>query len=114
MANKDILCWECKRATVVVYSRTTGDTICTECSLVLEARTKDNTRKWHTFGSPTDPILADIGLYIVISKPTGMQVESLSFHLNRWQSRSSNSNQNILVAFITIDAMADRSLPVPA
>ena len=120
----DAYCPDCKRGTEVVFDHSAGDTVCSECGLVLEAHSIDVTSEWRTFanesadndpvrvGGPTNPLLTDGGLSTVISKPNGAQAEFLSSSLGRWQSRGANPDRNLILAFKTIATMADRS-PLP-
>ncbi|KAJ3690729.1 hypothetical protein LUZ61_019893 [Rhynchospora tenuis] len=116
----DQYCPECKRATEVVFDHSAGDTVCSECGLVLEAHSIDETSEWRTFanessdndpvrvGGPTNPLLTDGGLSTVISKPNGAQADFLSSSLGRWQNRGSNPDRSLILAFRTIANMADR------
>ncbi|RWW07092.1 hypothetical protein GW17_00029541 [Ensete ventricosum] len=123
----DAFCPDCKRSTEVVFDHSAGDTVCSECGLVLEAHSIDVTSEWRTFanesadndpvrvGGPTNPLLTDGGLSTVISKPNGAQADFLSSSLGRWQSRGANPDRNLILAFKTIATMADRSpLPLPS
>ncbi|RVX20152.1 Transcription initiation factor IIB-2 [Vitis vinifera] len=77
----DTYCPECKRYTEVVLDHSAGDTVCSECGLVLEAHSIDEASEWRTFanesadndpvrvGGPSNPLLADGGLSTLISKP---------------------------------------------
>jgi transcription initiation factor TFIIB len=88
--------------------------VCTECGLVLEAHSVDETSEWRTLanesndndpvrvGGPTNPLLTDGGLSNVIAKPNGAQGEFLSSSLGRWQNRGSNPNRSLILAFRTI------------
>lgn len=116
----DTYCPECKRATEVVLDHSAGDTVCSECGLVLEAHSIDETSEWRTFanergdndpvrvGGPTNPLLADGGLSTVISNPNGSSGDYLSVSLGRWQTRGSNPDRSLIQAFKTIATMADR------
>lgn len=116
----DSYCSDCKRATEVVLDHSAGDMVCSECGLVLEAHSIDETSEWRTFanesadndpvrvGGPTNPLLADGGLSTVISRPNGAQGEFLSSSLGRWQNRGSNPDRTLILAFKTIATMADR------
>jgi transcription initiation factor TFIIB len=118
----DSFCPECKRATEVVFDHSAGDTVCSECGLVLEAHSIDETSEWRTFanesgdndpvrvGGPSNPLLADGGLSTVISKPNGGSGDFLSSSLGRWQNRGSNPDRSLLQAFKAIATMSDRSL----
>lgn len=116
----DVYCPECKRPTVVVFDHSAGDTVCSECGLVLEAHSIDETSEWRTFsdeageadparvGGPTNPLLGDAGLSTLISKPNGAAGDYPSASLGRWQSRGSNPDRALLQAFKGIAIMADR------
>ncbi|KAK2643492.1 hypothetical protein Ddye_025255 [Dipteronia dyeriana] len=45
----DSYCLECKQATEIVVDNMLGDTICTECGLVLETWNIQGTMEWRTF-----------------------------------------------------------------
>ncbi|KAL0418488.1 UNVERIFIED_CONTAM: Transcription initiation factor IIB-2 [Sesamum radiatum] len=116
----DTYCPECKRPTEVVFDHSAGDTVCSECGLVLEAHSIDETSEWRTFanetgendpvrvGGPTNPLLADGGLSTVISKPNGSAADYLTSSFGRWQNRGSNLDRSVIQAFKTISTMADR------
>ncbi|XP_029120077.1 transcription initiation factor IIB isoform X1 [Elaeis guineensis] len=116
----DAFCPDCKRSTEVVFDHSAGDTVCSECGLVLEAHAIDETSEWRTFanesadndpvrvGGPSNPLLTDGGLSTVISKPNGAQGDFLSSSLGRWQNRGSNPDRSLILAFRTIANMADR------
>uniref|UniRef100_A0A0D3BAJ4 TFIIB-type domain-containing protein n=1 Tax=Brassica oleracea var. oleracea TaxID=109376 RepID=A0A0D3BAJ4_BRAOL len=119
-AMSDAFCSDCKKHTEVVFDHSAGDTVCSECGLVLESHSIDETSEWRTFanesgdndpvrvGGPTNPLLADGGLTTVISKPNGSSGDFLSSSLGRWQNRGSNPDRGLIVAFKTIATMADR------
>ncbi|KAF2312081.1 hypothetical protein GH714_027995 [Hevea brasiliensis] len=116
----DTYCPDCKRPTEVVFDHSAGDTVCSECGLVLEAHSIDETSEWRTFanestdndpvrvGGPSNPLLADGGLSTVISKPTGASGDFLTTSLGRWQNRGSNPDRSLIQAFKTIATMSDR------
>ncbi|KAG7033507.1 Transcription initiation factor IIB-2, partial [Cucurbita argyrosperma subsp. argyrosperma] len=116
----DAFCSDCKRQTEVVFDHSAGDTVCSECGLVLESHSIDETSEWRTFanesgdndpvrvGGPTNPLLADGGLSTVIAKPNGTSGEFLSSSLGRWQNRGSNPDRGLILAFKTIATMSDR------
>ncbi|KAH7550380.1 hypothetical protein JRO89_XS13G0181000 [Xanthoceras sorbifolium] len=116
----DTFCPDCKRQAEVVFDHSAGDTICSECGLVLEAHSVDETSEWRTFsnegagndpvrvGGPYNPLLTHGGLSTVISKANGGSSELLSGSLGRWQSRGSNPDRNLIQAFSSISAMSDR------
>jgi transcription initiation factor TFIIB len=117
----DSFCPDCKKHTEVAFDHSAGDMVCTECGLVLEAHSVDETSEWRTFanesndndpvrvGGPTNPLLTDGGLSTVIAKPNGAQGDFLSSSLGRWQNRGSNPDRSLILAFRTIANMADRS-----
>ncbi|KAK9278943.1 hypothetical protein L1049_028525 [Liquidambar formosana] len=113
----DSFCPECKRNTEVVFDHSTGDTICSECGLVLEAHSIDETSEWRTFanesndadpnrvGGPYNPLLGDAALSTVISKPNGASADFISSSLGRWQNRGSNADRSLIQAFKSIAIM---------
>jgi hypothetical protein len=46
-----VFCPDCHRATEVVLNHATGDTICTECALVLDVHFIDEVSEWRTFST---------------------------------------------------------------
>ncbi|KAL3702529.1 hypothetical protein R1sor_020551 [Riccia sorocarpa] len=93
--------------------------VCSECGLVLEAHSIDETSEWRTFsnesssndpvrvGGPSNPLLTDGGMSTIITKPNGAQGDFMS-SLGRWQNRGSNPDRSLIIAFRTIATMADR------
>ncbi|KAK6941798.1 Zinc finger, TFIIB-type [Dillenia turbinata] len=116
----DAYCTDCKKSTEVVFDHSAGDTVCSECGLVLESHSIDETSEWRTFanesadndpvrvGGPTNPLLTDGGLSTVISKPNGASGDFLTSSLGRWQNRGSNPDRSLILAFKTIATMSDR------
>ncbi|XP_078161171.1 transcription initiation factor IIB-like [Carex rostrata] len=114
----DEYCPECKCETRVVFDHSAGDTICSECGLVLEARSIDETSEWRTFanessdndpvrvGGPINPLLSDGGLSTVIAKPSGARSDQRYSQLCRLQNRVS-SDDRLILAFRKIGDMAD-------
>ncbi|GMH18701.1 hypothetical protein Nepgr_020542 [Nepenthes gracilis] len=93
-------CTDCKRSTEVVFDHSAGDTVCSECGLVLESHSIDETSEWRTFANESndnDPV-----------RPNGTTGDFLSSSLGRWQNRGSNPDRSLLLAFKTIATMADR------
>jgi len=117
----DAFCTDCKRQTEVVFDHSAGDTVCSECGLVLDSHSIDETSEWRTFanesgdndpvrvGGPTNPLLTDGGLSTLIAKPNGASAEFLSSSLGRWQNRGANPDRGLIVAFKSIATMSDRS-----
>ncbi|KAL1206864.1 Transcription initiation factor IIB-1 [Cardamine amara subsp. amara] len=116
----DAYCTDCKKETELVFDHSAGDTLCSECGLVLESHSIDETSEWRTFanessnsdpnrvGGPTNPLLADSALTTVIAKPDGSSGDFLSSSLGRWQNRNSNSDRGLIQAFKTIATMSER------
>lgn len=116
----DAYCSDCRKSTEVVFDHSAGDTVCSECGLVLESHSIDETSEWRTFanesgdndpvrvGGPTNVLLNDGGLSTVISKPNGVTSDFLSSSLGRWQNRGSNPDRSLIMAFKTIATMSDR------
>ncbi|KAJ6300429.1 hypothetical protein OIU76_021260, partial [Salix suchowensis] len=117
---EDAFCSDCKRYTEVVSDHSAGDTVCSECGLVLESHSIDERSEWRIFanesgdndpvrvGGPTNPLLTDGGLSTVIAKPNGASGDFLSSSLGRWQNRGSNPDRGLIMAFKTIATMSDR------
>lgn len=116
----EFYCSDCKRNTEVVFDHAAGDAVCSECGLVLEARTIDETSEWRTFaddsgdhdpnrvGGPNNPLLGDGALTTVISRgPNGSKDDG---SLARLQNRGGDPDRAIVMAFKTISNMADRSV----
>ena len=71
----DAFCTDCKKNTEVVFDHSAGDTVCSECGLVLESHSIDETSEWRTFanesgdndpvrvGGPSNPLLTDGPFY---------------------------------------------------
>lgn len=104
----------------MVVDHSAGDTVCSECGLVLEARSIDETSEWRTFaddsgdhdpnrvGGPVNPLLGDAALSTVISRgANGANVDS---SLTRLQNRGGDPDRALVLAFKTISSMADRSV----
>ncbi|KAF2614364.1 hypothetical protein F2Q70_00008726 [Brassica cretica] len=106
----DAYCTDCKRETELVVDHSAGDTLCSECGLVLESHSIDETSEWRTFanessnsdpnrvGGPTNPLLADSALTTVIAKTNGSSGDFLSNSLGRWQNRNGSAEQICSVA----------------
>lgn len=121
----DTYCPDCKRGTEVVFDHSSGDTICSECGLVLDSHSVDEYSEWRTFandsndndpnrvGGPTNPLLQDtIMLSTVIAKTPGHSKgadELFSSTISRWQKSSANNPERSLHnAFGIIASMCDR------
>ncbi|KAL7195523.1 hypothetical protein ACSBR1_035703 [Camellia fascicularis] len=116
----NVYCSDCKRTMEVVFDHSAGDTMCSECCLMLESHSINETSEWKTFangfgcndpvrvGGPTNPLLTDRGLFTVFSKPNGVTSDFLSSSLGCWQNRSSNLDRSLILAFKTIATMSDR------
>ncbi|KAK6925581.1 Transcription factor TFIIB, cyclin-like domain [Dillenia turbinata] len=107
----DLYCPECKKSTEVVLDHAAGDTVCSECGLVLEAHSVDETSEWRNFsndtgdndpvrvGGPTNPLLADGGLSTIISGANAKADVSLG----RWHNLGSNPDRSLIQAFKSIE-----------
>lgn len=97
-----------------MFDHSAGDTVCSECGLVLEAHSIDETSEWRTFanesgdndpvrvGGPTNPLLPGSALVTMISK------NGASGDFSRWQTRGSNPDRSLIQAFKAIGIMSDR------
>ncbi|XP_048491120.1 transcription initiation factor IIB-like [Beta vulgaris subsp. vulgaris] len=118
----DLFCNDCKKHTEVVFDHSSGDTVCSECGLVLESHSIDETSEWRTFadsaddtdpnrvGSPTDPLLADIPLSTVITTVNGARVGG---GLPKSATAFDKKSNLLLSAFQYISLMSDRLALVP-
>ncbi|KAL6135523.1 hypothetical protein ACLB2K_067750 [Fragaria x ananassa] len=79
-SDTDQYCKDCNRITLTILDHRQGDTICSECGLVLEAHFVDTTAEWRVFadsendndpqrtGDPVNPLLHNGGLGTIISE----------------------------------------------
>ncbi|KAG2316387.1 hypothetical protein Bca4012_067273 [Brassica carinata] len=104
-------CLDCKRATETVIDLRTGDTICTECSLVISDHYIDDCQEWRTFanddtsdrdpnrvGAPTNPLLKSggIGTIIETRKENASSVSKNDlFALSRAQNLVRNKEEDL-------------------
>ena len=114
----DDYCTECKTYTLQVYDRSAGDTICSECGLVLESRAIDETVEWRKFSNDTDdhnpvrvgnrinPLLSSGGLGTIITKNPSPS-SSKGDGIKNWKNKSNGKDGHLLIAFKTMDGMAD-------
>ncbi|KAF6148897.1 hypothetical protein GIB67_014268, partial [Kingdonia uniflora] len=114
--------FECKRNTEVVFDHSAGDTVCSECGLVLESHSIDETSEWRTFaneasdndpnrvGGPSNPLLNEGSLTTVISKANGA---SGGDNFPRWQNRGSNPERTLVLPFknIAVGACSNDKVP---
>ncbi|RZC47419.1 hypothetical protein C5167_040358 [Papaver somniferum] len=109
---------DCKRNTAVVFDHSAGDTICSECGLVLEAHSIDETSEWRTFANETtenDPhrvgekskhLLTNSGLTTMISMPNGGANRSSTARFRN--INTPDPDRGLIEAFKTIGVMAER------
>ncbi|XP_044962054.1 transcription initiation factor IIB-like [Hordeum vulgare subsp. vulgare] len=125
-ADERVYCPECHRATEVVLDHATGDTICTECALVLDAHYIDECSEWRNFaddgggddrdpsrvGASRDPFLnAKLSTVIVYSNKssaTGVGANALPRMSVRDADASAASENTLVDGFRGIADMADR------
>jgi len=126
MADELLYCPDCHRATEVVLDHATGDTVCTECALVLEAHYIDEGSEWRSFaddgggedsdpsrvGGPNDPFLSNAPLVtrITYSGPQKVQgaVSGNALPRMRVNVGGADHEQSLVEAFRAIADMADR------
>ncbi|KAJ0245427.1 Plant-specific TFIIB-related protein 2 [Hirschfeldia incana] len=102
-------CLDCKRVTETVIDIRTGDTICTECSLVISDHYIDDSQEWRTFanddssdldpnrvGAPTNPLLKSGGIGTIIDKSASSSKNDL-IHVSRAQNLVRNSEEEMIV-----------------
>ncbi|XP_062179331.1 transcription initiation factor IIB-like [Phragmites australis] len=122
-ADELLYCQDCHRATEVVLDHATGDTICTECALVLEAHRIDEGSEWRNFaddgggedrdpsrvGGPNDPFLTNNPLVTRIVVPGQHKRQGEGAALPRMRNVGGpDPEQTLVEAFHAIADMADR------
>ncbi|KAM1009793.1 hypothetical protein FF1_045183 [Malus domestica] len=118
-------CRDCKQETDVVSDHRSGDTICTFCGLILEARYIDERAEWRNFadqnpeedrtrvGKASDPLLDNGVLSTCIFKEKkknnkkGTDADG-NFPPNKWTNRAVNPSNSLLKSFKYLEEMADR------
>ncbi|MCL7029715.1 hypothetical protein MKW94_008601 [Papaver nudicaule] len=120
---EETYCSDCKRFTAVISDHSSGDTICLECGLVLEAYFIDDTSEWRTFsdepaaekdphrvGEKSNPLLTTVGLTTLISIPKGAaEYRSSSKSLGRFRHVGvQDPDKGLMDAFNAIRGMSDR------
>ncbi|CAN6336922.1 unnamed protein product [Urochloa humidicola] len=127
MADELLFCPDCHRATEVVLDHSSGDTICTECALVLDAHFVDEGSEWRSFaddgggedrdpsrvGGPNDPFLSNAPLVTRIAFSSGPQKSHQAADaLPRMRAAAggggADPEQSLVDAFGAISDMADR------
>ncbi|AQK88170.1 Transcription initiation factor IIB-2 [Zea mays] len=119
-------CPDCHRTTEVVLDHATGDTICTECALVLEAHYIDEGSEWRNFaddgggedrdpsrvGGSSDPFLANMPLVTQIAYAGPQKAQGEGGHalprLHVSASGGAGGEQTLVEGFHAIADMADR------
>ncbi|GMQ09225.1 hypothetical protein CsSME_00052674 [Camellia sinensis var. sinensis] len=101
----NVYCSDYNRSMEVVFDHSAGVTVCSECGLMLESHSIDETSEWRTFanessgnnsvriGGPTNPLLTDGGLSTVFSKPNSVAFDFLSSSLGCWQIEEKTRTQ---------------------
>ncbi|KAJ4871644.1 Cyclin-like family protein [Raphanus sativus] len=102
-------CLDCKRVTETVIDIRTGDTICTECSLVISDHYIDDSQEWRTFanddnsdrdpnrvGDPTNPLLKSGGIGTIIDKSASNSKNDV-LHVSRAHNLVRNSEEDMIV-----------------
>ncbi|XP_072960105.1 transcription initiation factor IIB-like [Typha angustifolia] len=122
MGDEISYCLDCRASTVTVFDRTTGDCICTECGLVLEARMVDETQEWRQFaddsrsndpnrvGGRVNPLLDDGSpeTIVISTSSGGGRTSSLPRSVNLKSERFVDPKRALVRAFDAISAMSDR------
>ncbi|XP_050211373.1 transcription initiation factor IIB-like [Mercurialis annua] len=117
MSDYTAYCSDCKTNTEVVEDRASGDTICTNCGLVLDHHFIDQTCEWRTFadsekddhdpnrvGNVSNPLLTHGNLSTTITAPkfSDAKTDRLIF------DTLTNPDKILTKGFESIGAMADR------
>ena len=117
----DVICSDCARQTEVIYDHSSGDTVCSECGLVLEAHFVDETAEWRTFADDSsrvdrnrvadksNPLLDDINVLTTsIKNPNGIKSTNVINSKILRGAPGNKSNQHLVMAFDRVGTMADR------
>ncbi|CAL4909394.1 unnamed protein product [Urochloa decumbens] len=123
-ADELLFCPDCHRRTEVVLDHSSGDTICTECALVLDAHFVDEGSEWRNFaddgggedrdpsrvGGPNDPFLTNGTLDTrIVYNSGGPQKAAPADALPRMRLNAGpDPEQTLVEAFRGIADMADR------
>ncbi|KAK6937185.1 Zinc finger, TFIIB-type [Dillenia turbinata] len=101
----DSYCPDCKKSTEAVLDHAAGDTVCSECGLVLEAHSVDETTEWRNFSNYPVRVggLRRPRLSTIIS---GGNTQA-DVSLGRWHNHGSNHDRSLILAFKSIAIMAD-------
>ncbi|XP_033128845.1 plant-specific TFIIB-related protein 2-like isoform X2 [Brassica rapa] len=107
------ICLDCKKSTETVIDLRTGDTICTECSLVISDHYIRDCQEWRTFanddnsdrdpnrvGDPTNPLLKSGGIGTIIETRKENTLSSVPknndiFGLSRAQNLVRNKEEDV-------------------
>ncbi|PRQ53386.1 putative transcription factor TFIIB [Rosa chinensis] len=122
VSDTDQYCKDCKRITQTVLDHRQGDTICSECGLVLEAYFVDTTAEWRTFadtendhdpqrtGDAVNPLLHNGGLGTMISDAKNNVVGSNQSRslgrVNKMVQKQQNPDRSLTQAFASIASKA--------
>ncbi|XP_050380911.1 transcription initiation factor IIB-like [Argentina anserina] len=124
VSDTDQFCKDCNRFTQTVLDHRQGDTICSECGLVLEAHYVDTSAEWRTFadtendndpqrtGEPVNPLLHNGGLGTMISNAknnnaVGSDNQLRSFgRANKMVQKQQNPDRSLTQAFGAIASKA--------
>ncbi|KAK2989195.1 hypothetical protein RJ640_007096 [Escallonia rubra] len=129
----EFYCSDCRRETEVVFDHSTGDTVCSECGLVLESQCIDETSEWRTFaddlthrdptrvGSPVDPLLmgeGELTTRISMAKTKGFNTITggdAEPNVTWVHGRGAGGDRDraVVMGFETIANMCDRSVTKP-
>ncbi|XP_074274086.1 transcription initiation factor IIB-2-like [Silene latifolia] len=116
----DLICGECKRITEVVCDHASGDTLCSECGLVLESRSIDESNEWRNFandnnnndndpnrvGKATNPLLDNTYLTTFIVNTNGEQKDPKNF-ISCDSTTLDKSYHQLVIAFAKLGNMVD-------
>lgn len=115
---KKLRCRECPMDTTIVLDRTSGDTICTECGLVLEQNYIDDTPEWRSFeesahnpvrvGQASNPLLEDAGLSTSIKLSTTGSDKNKGLGASWHKHKGTTSSKNLVESFKEIETLAGR------
>ncbi|KAE9605048.1 putative transcription factor TFIIB [Lupinus albus] len=112
---EDQYCSECKTYTSIVYDHCAGDTICSQCGLVLQPSSIGNNQTFQTHNSNsvgccTNPLVSSGSLQTFLDNPptTGTTIEGSAFVQWKKPIMARELDYQFSKVFKTMDEMADK------
>ncbi|KAI4330524.1 hypothetical protein MLD38_028807 [Melastoma candidum] len=104
---EDTFCGDCNRSTTFIFEPASGDTVCTDCGLVVASHQHDDTPEWRDCGDDY-PVRVASSAILIVAHGRLSGGGSLSSSVGRWQKRDSIPNSHLMMAFNNIANMSHR------